>query len=266
MGYSDHVFWQVKNGVAYLTIDNAAHANTLDEPMEKDMLAYLEKARFDESIRAVVIQAEGRIFSGGGDLDQLRELTEHPEAHSAQIDECLTFPGAVSCAIRRIGKPVVAAIQGALAGAAANIMLACDFRIASEDMFLVEAFVNIGLCTDGGGAYLLTRILGAARATELVMLGNRVNAQEALSLGLVNRVVSREALAEETRQFAERLARGPAKSYQYLKRLINEAAFFDMDTALDAEVEYQRVCLRSQDAKEGIRAFLEKRRPSYQGK
>ncbi len=262
---TDRIHYHTENHVAYLTIDYPACANALDEPMEKDLLAYLQLAGFDSNIRAVVIQAEGRLFSGGGNLNELCDLTEHIEEKSALIDECLTFPGTLSCTIRKIGKPVIGAIQGALAGAAANIMLACDFRIVSEDMFMVEAFVNIGLCTDGGGTYLLGRMLGAARATELVMLGQRISARDALRLGLVNKIVSRDALHNETKKFAERLAKGPGKVYQYLKQLINQTMFFDMETVLATEVEYQRICLRSSDAREGIHAFLEKRPPTYQG-
>ncbi len=266
MNAPEKVSYRIENSVAYITLTKPNQANTLELDMEKDIIIYLHKANYDSNVRAIVIEAEGKFFSGGGPVDQLADLTENVKSKSEEIDECLTYPGAVSMEIRRTEKPVIAAIQNAVAGAAANIVLACDFRIARDDMYLIEAFINIGLSTDGGGAYLLCRLVGAAKATELIMLGSPLTAQEAQQLGLVTKILPKESFKEGVKLFAEKLANGPSQTYKFMKSLVNQAAFSDIEYAMSIETEYQRRAIRSQDAKEGIHAFLEKRTATYIGK
>ncbi len=260
------VKYSVENHVAYITIDNDKFGNALDEAIQNDIMAYLDDARFNEDVRAIVLQAEGRIFSGGGNIKMLKEVASDPVANTSRIDNALGQPGAITRRMREITKPIVVAIQGAVAGAAANIALAGDFRIAAENVSLIEAFVGIGLSTDGGGAYLLTKLVGAAKATELIMLGRPVKAEELKHLNLVTKVVPLEVLHEETVKFAERLAQGPGKSYRYIKTMINQAAYADILSALSMEVEYQNICIRTDDCMEGLNGFLEKRKPQFKGR
>ena len=262
---SNLVKYNIENKVAYITIDNDKQGNALNEEIQNDILAYLADARFNEEVRVVVLQAEGRIFSGGGNIGMLKEVASDPEKYANRLDNALAQPGAIAMAMRQILKPVVVSIQGAVAGAAANIALAADFRIVAENVSLIEAFVGIGLSTDGGGAYFLTKLVGAAKATEMIMLGRPLKAEELQDLNLVNKVVPLEALRGETVKFAERLANGPARSYRYMKEMINSAAYADITAAFAMEVEYQNNCIRTQDCMEGLNSFLEKRRPQFKG-
>lgn len=259
------VHYSITNHVAYITIDNDKFGNALDEAIQNELIEYLDGARFNKDVRVIVLQAEGRIFSGGGNVRMLKEVASDPVANASRLDDALAQPGSITRRMREITKPIVVAIQGAVAGAAANIVLAGDFRIVAENASLVEAFIGIGLSTDGGGAYLLTKLVGAAKATEMIMLGYPVKAEEMKQLNLATKIVPLEALREETVKFAERLARGPGKSYRYMKAMINQAAYADILTALATEVDYQNICIRTEDCMEGINSFLEKRKPQFKG-
>lgn len=260
------VHYEITNGVAYITLDYQPNLNVLDEPMQRQIMWCLDACQYDPQVKVVVLQAEGRAFSGGGDIKGMIAELEKPDIRDTIMPEALTWPGLIAHKIRGMKKPVVAAIQGAVAGAAANLVLMCDFRIAAEDAMFIEAFVKIGLITDGGGVYILNKLVGPAKTTELVMTGRPVDSKEAKELGLVTEVVPNDELRAKTIKFAEKLARGPGLSYQYLKTLINQVAFPDLDTVLAAEAEYQLTCAQTKDCLEGMKAFVEKRRPEFKGR
>jgi enoyl-CoA hydratase/carnithine racemase len=214
---------------------------------------------------AVHISEVDYIIEGSNRKLMLEVMKEEPR-NNELLNEGFAMPGRVVRQIRNVRKPVIAVLNGAVAGAAANIALWCDFRIASEDMVLLEAFVKIGLVTDGGGAYILTKIVGVAKATELIMTGKTIDSAECLRLGLVNEVVPNEELQDRAIAFAKRFVKGPGFAYKHLKNLINISAFSDMGGYLDMEAELQRICGASEDVLEGMTAFVEKRKPVYKGK
>lgn len=259
------VTYDVSGGIATITMNHPQSLNVLDDVMQIDLMECLNACEYDPEVKVVIFQAEGRAFSGGGDIKAMLSELEKP-GYNPKLDEFFAWPGHIAKKIRAIRKPVVCALQGAVAGAAANLALMCDFRIAAEDMTFIEAFIKIGLITDGGGVYILNKLVGAARTTELVMTGRPVDAEEAHRIGLVTEVVPAEELRTRTRKFAERLSYGPPKAHQYMKTLINQAAFSDMAGYLDLEAELQRICGDTEDFLEGSKAFVEKRRPSYQGR
>jgi 2-(1,2-epoxy-1,2-dihydrophenyl)acetyl-CoA isomerase len=164
-----------------------------------------------------------------------------------------------------IPKPVIGALNGVAAGAGASLALACDLRIAAEGASLLLAFVNIGLVPDSGSSWFLARMVGYSRAFEIASLGEKVTAQQALELGLVNRVVPAESLMDEARALAERYANGPTKAYGYIKKMLYRAQNVSLDEALDYEVFMQEAAGRTGDYREGVQAFVEKRKAAFKG-
>ena len=255
--------YSVSDKVASIVLNSPKNLNALDEPMLDELIVALDKCAEDESVRAVIIAGEGKSFSAGGDIGfMLKGL----ETGNMVLGAAVRKVGVAGLRIRNLRKPVIASIQGAAAGAGFNLALLCDFRIAAENSKFIQAFVNIGLVPDMGGTFLLTRMLGAARATELIMTGRVVKAEEALSLGLVNKVVAVEELKKTTLQFADKLSNLPGVALGNMKTLVNRAAFFGFENDLDNETEYQIQCAKTEDFKEGIKAFVEKRKPNFQGK
>lgn len=251
--------YSVNGGVASIVLNSPKNLNAFDEDMIDDVTAALDQCAADAAVKVVVISGAGKGFSAGGDLNMLSSGTVD---FGSEIQKA----GQIALKLRTLPKPIIAALHGPVAGAGANIALGCDFRIASEDAKFVQAFVNIGLVPDAGGLYLLTRVLGVARATDLTMSGRPVDAQEALAIGMVNKVVPREALEEQVAKFAARMAAGPALAYAGIKALVFESEFKDFETYLKQEEAHQVRCGGSQDFKEGVAAFMGKRKPNFQGK
>ncbi len=245
------------DGVLTLTLNRPKTLNSLSPELMDALTAALDEARDDDAVRCVVLTGTGRAFSSGAelgadpdDLDVRGLLRRHY--------------GPTIRAITTLDKPVVASLRGMAAGAGASLALACDFRIAADDARLALLFVRIGLVPDAGASYFLTRMIGTARAAELMMLGDPVEADELLRLGLVNRVVPGDALAAETTALATRLARGPG-SIGLIKQLVRTAAVSTLDEQFEHEVEAQGVAGDSLDFREGVRAFVEKRPTAFTG-
>ncbi|PAB61190.1 enoyl-CoA hydratase/isomerase family protein [Anaeromicrobium sediminis] len=252
-----------ENGIASIILNSPKNLNALDEPMLDDLMVALDMCADDGTIKVVVISGEGKGFSAGGDIGKMLENLEGSEQRLAPL---VRKVGMTALKIRNIRKPVIASVHGPVAGAGFNFALLCDFRIAAANSKFIQAFINIGLIPDMGGTFLLTRMLGAARATELIMTGRPVSADEALSLGLVNQVVPQENLEETTLKFAKKLNALPSIALGKMKVLINRAAFEGFENALDNETEYQVQCTNTEDFKEGVKAFVERRKPKFQGK
>jgi 2-(1,2-epoxy-1,2-dihydrophenyl)acetyl-CoA isomerase len=216
-----------------------------------------------ESIRAVIVTGAGRGFSSGADLKAGFEPAEDGKPDIRKELHELYHP--VIAGIRRLPKPVVAAVNGPAVGIGCSLALACDLVMAAESAFLGLAFVNIGLMPDGGSTAFVPPAVGKARAFQMALLGKRVSAQQALEWGLVNWVRPDDALMDEANALVEELAAGPTRSYASSKRALNQFIYGDLDAQLELEAELQHSLGRSEDFLEGAAAFVEKREPKFTG-
>lgn len=251
----------VKDRVAWITLNSPKNLNAFDETMDEEVIDALTLCENDPAVRAVVLTGAGKAFSAGGDIGAMYAGIKKGDADFS--GEVRKIAG-VSMGIKRLSKPVIAAVHGAVAGAAFNIALACDFCIAAENASFMQAFVNIGLIPDAGGLFLLSRAVGVNKAMELAMTGHPVSAQEGKELGFVYQIVAPEELETAASKLANRLAAGPSTSYAEMKRLMWEAQFRDMERYVTEEVKGQLHCGDTADFKEGVCAFVEKRKPQYQ--
>jgi enoyl-CoA hydratase/carnithine racemase len=260
---SDPVLTSMHNGVRTLTLNRPDALNALTAETMGALADRLEDAATDPLTRAVVITGAGAAFSAGGDVAFLQELPGMPPARIREIVYG-TFQR-VPRAIRAMEKPVIAAVNGAAVGAGCEIAVACDFRIASERARFGEVWINLGCVPALGGMFLLPRIVGLARATELVLTGAVIDAAEALRIGLVSRVVPPPDLDATVRELAERLARGPARALAAAKAALNRGLDSSLWAELEATVEQQIRCFGTRDFAEGVRALAEKRAPRFTG-
>jgi len=222
----------------------------------------LSDARDD--VRAIVITGAGRGFCSGGDVKAMNEANEAGRS-SALADKVAPIRDKAVLAMRDASKPVLAAVNGAAAGAGMNIALACDIRIASTAARFGQTFARRGLHPDWGGTYFLPRLVGMAKACELIWSGKMIDAQEALSLGIVSQLTSPGELLPETLALAKSFAAGPPVAIRLAKRAMYRAMDCSLREALEFETYAQNICRETDDAKEGIRAFVEKREPKFRG-
>jgi enoyl-CoA hydratase/carnithine racemase len=254
--------YEVRERVAYLTLNRPERLNALTFEVYRELTETFAALRDEEEVRAVVITGKGRAFCSGGDVrDIIGEL------QGCDIEGLLEFTR-MTCElvrnIRLLRKPVIASLNGTTAGAGACIALASDLRVASTEARIAFLFVKVGLSgADMGAAHLLPRLVGLAKATELLYTGDFITAEEAERIGLYNRVVPTEQLAEETRQLAERLARGPSFALAVTKEMLERELDVSLDTALEWEAQAQAICMQHPDYKEAYEAFMEKREPDF---
>lgn len=250
------------NGVATITLNRPERLNALTFEVYRELTDVFVALRSETDVRAVVITGAGRAFCSGGDVhDIIGELFKR------DMEGLLEFTR-MTCElvrnIRALRKPVIASLNGTTAGAGACIALASDIRIASEEAKIAFLFVKVGLSgADMGAAYLLPRVVGLAKATELLYTGDFISAREAERLGLYNRVVPSEQLAATTRDFAERLAQGPAFALAKTKELLDREAHMSLEAALECEAQAQAICMQHPDYREAYDAFVEKRTPRF---
>jgi 2-(1,2-epoxy-1,2-dihydrophenyl)acetyl-CoA isomerase len=250
--------YEVKNGVAWLTLNRPDKLNAFTEQMNKEVSKAVKQAAKDKEARCLVIAAEGKAFCSGEDLSSIGEETNHGEILRNRYNPMVMT-------LANFEKPIVASINGAAAGAGMSLALACDFRIASEKASFIEAFIHVGLVPDSGNLFYLPRLVGHAKALELAVLGEKIKAEQAKDLGLVTKVVEPEKLQEETAAFAERLATMPTKAIGLIKRYLRESWDSSLDEMLEKEAYAQRTAGLTEDHQEGVNAFLEKRKPQFKG-
>ncbi len=249
-------------GVAVLTLNRPEKLNAICPELVTDLLDVIDKIGKDEEIRAVLLTGAGRAFCAGGDLEALLSRTDNP----IELMESSRQGAKIISEMRNMPKPWVAAVNGPAIGAGCNLALSCDIIIAGENASFSQAFVNLGLHPDTGGVYLLTRLVSTARTCELIFTGKTIDANEAERIGLINWVVPAEQLESFAKEMAIRLAKGPSKAIGLAKASIYQGVTMGMDTVLEAEVRAASLSIFTEDAKEGIQAVLEKRKPEFKGK
>ena len=252
------VLYEVRNQVAYITLNRPDKLNAFTEQLNKEVQAAIKSASRDRSVRALVITGAGRAFCSGEDLGGISEDLDHGEVLRNRYNPMLLE-------LDRCEKPVVAAVNGVAAGAGMSLALACDFRIASEKASFVEAFIHVGLVPDAGNLYYLPRIIGQAKAMELAVFGEKISAEKAKELGLVTEVVSLDNWNQEVSVFAERLANMPTKAIGLIKRNLKASWDSNFEEFLERDAQSQRIAGQSSDHQEGVQSFMEKRKPVFKG-
>ncbi|HOO46893.1 MAG TPA: enoyl-CoA hydratase/isomerase family protein [Deltaproteobacteria bacterium] len=259
MPYETILFEKLEN-IGIITLNRPDEMNTMTSQFFSEMGDAVTAAANDSKIRVVVLKAKGKMFSAGGDLEMLKSLDTILKAKAM-----VSKDGNIIQKIYDMPKPVICAVQGVAAGSGANMALSCDFVIASEKAAFAQVFINIGGIPDSGGMWSLAKCVGVTRAKELAMSGRLVKAQEALSYGMVLKVVPEDNLEEETMAFARELASKPPVAMGYIKQIANKLNCMDMATYCALESDLMAIALQTKDHKEGMAAFIEKRKPVFTG-
>ena len=257
------LLYEAADGVGLLTINRPKVMNAFSDEIRSALFETLSEASADASIRCIVITGAGKAFSAGGDIANMAALQEANDART--IPTRIEIAGKVMALIRSMPKPVIAAVNGAAAGGGMNLALGCDIRLGSTNAFFSEAFVKIGLIPDWGGFNALTRIVGTAKAMELMMTGDRVKADEAYRLGLLNQLFEAPEFHDRVMAFARRVASGPAQALGRIKEGVFLGATGTPADVVAFEKAVQTELFLSADSREGMRAFLEKRPPRFGG-
>jgi 2-(1,2-epoxy-1,2-dihydrophenyl)acetyl-CoA isomerase len=252
-----------RDAVATLTLNRPERLNALNGALGQALLDALNSVAEDAAVRAVVLTGAGRGFCAGGDIDVLRKAREREDV--TEVEALLKTGKQIILAMGRMPKPVIASVNGPAAGAGASLALACETCVASEQASFTQSFAKIGLFPDFGGTYFLPRRVGPALAMELILSAETLSAADALRIGLVSRVVSHDRLEQETMLLAARLAAAPPIVARGIKQALGGDGREQLEKALDEEIRWQMTCFRSQDCREGLQAFLEKRVPRFQG-
>jgi 2-(1,2-epoxy-1,2-dihydrophenyl)acetyl-CoA isomerase len=260
---SEQVLLVERHGaVAVVTLNRPKTKNALDFALLTGLREKLSELGEDASVRAIVLTGAGGAFCAGADLKAAMSDGES----FANLDQTLTRYHAVIRAIVGAPKPVIAMIEGPAVGFGCDMALACDMRFLATDAYLEERFVKIGLMPDGGGTFWLPRLVGLGKAMELMLTGDRISADQALSLGLANRVLPADVLREETMKLADKLSKGPPLAFAEIKRAVRASLGGTIDEALDRERVGQTKLLQSNDCMEGVMAWMQKREASFGGK
>jgi len=266
---TDELLCSVREGVATVTLNRPAARNALSNALTRALRDVIAWAASEPAVGALLLTGAGSAFCAGGDVKAMGRATEGGAVVPTleqQFQEMRARHHEIAGALRRLRKPTLAALPGAAAGAGMAIALACDLRVAAESAFLSTAYARIGLSGDYGIAWLLTRIVGPARARELMLTAERVGAAQAERIGLVNRVVADDALQTDSFAWAAQLARGPQVAFAYIKDNLDEALDIDHATAIDREADRLLKARTTADHREAVRAFAEKREPKFIGR
>ncbi len=256
----DHLLYQVQEGVCTVTLNRPELYNALNIKLTLELQEAFKQAARDESVRVVILTGLGGAFCSGADL---KEASKGIASYS---EEVRSRYNPIILAMRNMPKPVVGRINGVAAGAGCSLALACDVIIAAEEMYFSEAFVGIGLVMDSGSGYFLPRMVGSIRAFEWATMGTKIPATEAARVGLVTRAVPSSQLDEAVAQYVGYYASAPTKTIGLIKQMLNKSFHSSLEEMLEWEALYQEVAGASKDHREGVQAFLEKRKPTFIGK
>ena len=251
-----------QNGIGAVTLNRPEKMNAICPELVLDLLNVIEELRKDDTIRVILLTGAGPAFCAGGDVSSLLSSTDNP----VELMESSRQGARIISGMRTMLKPWIAAVNGPAIGAGCNLALGCDMIIAGENASFSQAFVNLGLHPDTGGIYLTTRLVGTAKACELIFTGKTIGADEAERIGLINQVVPPDQLQETAKKLAMKLAHGPSKAIGMAKASIYQAVTMNMESVLEAEVRAASLSIATEDAREGIKAILEKRKPEFKGK
>lgn len=250
--------YEVKDGIAWLCLNRPDKLNAFIAQMNREVKEAIKAASFDDQVRCIVITGEGRAFCSGQDLAEVDENMDHGQVLRDHY-------GPMIKQIRQCEKPIVAAVNGVAAGAGFSLALACDFRLVSERASFLNAFIHVGLIPDSGNLYYLTQLVGQSKAIELSILGEKVSATDAVAMGLANRLISLDTWEEDVSAFASRLSNLPTKAIGLIKRSLKAVTDHSFEEYLEQEAQGQRIAGLTKDHREGVRAFMEKRKPVFSG-
>ena len=257
--------YAVADGVATITMDYGKNLNAIDDQMADELIFLLGEAEKDDAVKVILLNSAAKAFSAGGDIGFFYQLVK--AGGEINMDSLIGKVGKITNGMKSSKKMIVAAVNGAAAGAGFPLALSADFIVADEKAMFILAFVNLGLVPDTGAAYLLCKSIGEKRTMKYAATGKPIKADEALALGLVEKVVPPEELAAESLKLAKKFVAGPLVSYTNIKKQIYAASFSDYERFLDdVENPTQHECSNTEDFKEGCAAFMEKRKAAFQGK
>ena len=261
----EHLLEHVEDKVAMITLNRPDALNAVTRDMLKDLYDKVERFAEDPDVGAIVLKGAGRAFCSGGDV---KSMAAGKDANATLETRAQTLRSRmeVSRLLHEVSKPTIAMVRGPAAGAGMSLALACDIRVASETGKIITAFAKVGLSGDFGGSWFLTQLVGPAKARELYFLADAVGAEEALSLGLFNRVVPDDQLEAETMALASRLAHGPTVTLGYMKKNLDAAISQPLAQCLDLEAMHHARTSQTEDHREAAQAFVEKRKPVFQGR
>lgn len=259
-----HLLVHQDGGVLTITMNRPEVLNAFNDVMLEELGEAIDAGAEDDAVRCVVLTGAGRGFGSGQDLRSFAAMSASSEPVKVSVH--LQKYHRVVLAIRTMPKPVIAAVRGVAAGISCNIALACDLRIAADDARFIEAFARIGLVPDGGGGFFLPRLVGFGKALEMALLAEEVSGPEAERIGLVNKCVPVAEFEAATHALAQRLANGPTRAYGLIKELMNKSLDSDLQSSLRLEGELQDIARGTEDHREGVMSFLQKRRPNYTGR
>ena len=256
--------YAVQDAIAVITLNRPEKLNSVTLSQLEELIVRLNAYEQDDSVRAIIVTAMGRGFCAGADLSGGGGRSDTATPMGMKLSAHIY--GRICFTLATIEKPVIAAVNGIAAGSGCNLALSCDIVIAAKSARFIQIFIKRGLCPDCGGTYFLPRLIGLAKAKELFFSGDAVDAEKALSLGMINRVVDDDQLMPEVTAYAKKLAQAPTRSIGMIKRLLNRSFDSDLLTQLDFEAAFQGLATSTEDMREGWTSFLEKREPRFQGK
>ncbi len=263
---SDHITLDIQDGIATITLNRPEARNALSLEMRMGLMEYTAQVQFDQRVRCVVLRGAGGHFMAGGDVKTFKERAAlSPEQRKIEILKGIHLLHFSVYRMRQMGKPLIASVRGAAAGAGVSLVAACDMAIAADSAFFTLAYAKIGVSPDASSTYFLPRLMGMKKAFELMYLAERLDANKALDFGLINRVVPEAELDAETQALARRLADGPTYAYGRGKALLASSFNETLESQLELEGHAIADCMNTEDHLEGITAFLEKRSPVFKG-